>query len=168
MNKLNYTILACIFLLLSASGLKSYSPQGKNFGFGIMLGEPTGLTAKFWTSKDNALAFCLGNSYLGNLRIGADYLWHFNAFNSKIVNMYSGPGIALGIGESSGWWYHNKNKVWYKEDDGIGLGVRGVFGINIVPRNTPLEIFGELGVMVGFLPGTFTNVEGAIGIRYYF
>jgi hypothetical protein len=79
--------------------------------------------------------------------------------------MYSGPGIAIGIGESGGWW---KNKTWDDKDDGIGLGIRGIFGINVVPRNTPLEIFGEIGVMVGVLPGTFTNIEGAIGIRYYF
>lgn len=164
------TLLIIISLIImSTSQLFSFSPKGKDFGFGITLGEPTGLTAKLWTNKENAFVFSLGNSYLGNLRIGADYLWHFNAFKSRIVNMYAGPGLAVGIGESGGWWYHNKNKDWYKEsDDDLGLGVRGVFGINVVPKNTPLEIFGEIGVMVGFLPGTFTNVEGAIGIRYYF
>ena len=164
MKNSTYITLTISLILISTLELMSYSPKGKDFGFGIMLGEPTGLTAKLWTSRDNAFAF-----NVGNFRIGADYLWHFNAFNSKIVNMYSGPGIAIGIGESGGWWYHNKNKVWFREDnDDIGFGVRGVFGINIVPRNTPLEIFGELGVMIGLLPGTFTNVEGAIGIRYYF
>jgi hypothetical protein len=169
MKKFKYICFFTILLLiLSTSVSKSFSPMGRNFGFGIMLGEPTGLTAKVWSSKDEAWVFSLGNSYLGRLRIGADYLWHFNAFNSSVVNMYAGPGFAVGIGESEGWWYHNKNKYYYKEDDEIGFGVRGVFGINIVPKRTPLEIYGEIGVMVGILPATHTNAEGAIGIRFYF
>jgi hypothetical protein len=74
MDKIRYLLSALLVTLISTSVLYSYSPQGKDFGFGIMLGDPTGLTAKMWTQKDNAFAFNLGNSYLGNLRIGADYL----------------------------------------------------------------------------------------------
>ena len=168
MKNFKYAILAIIILLISAPESQSFSPRGKDFGLGIMLGEPTGLTMKIWTQNDEAFAFSLGNSYLGQLRIGMDYLWHFNAFNSNIVNLYAGPGLAVGIGENGGWWYNHKNRTWYKEEDDIGLGVRGVIGINVVPRNSPIEIFCEIGLMIGFLPGTYTNMEGAIGIRYYF
>lgn len=163
-----YALLILIVLLISAPGLLSYSPKNKTFGFGIMVGEPTGLTIKLWTERDKAIAISLGNSYLGSLRIGADYLWHFNAFNSNIVNLYAGPGLAVGFGESGGWWYHNKNKYWYKNENDVGFGVRGVFGMNVVPRNTPLEFFGEIGVLVGIIPASHTNVEGAIGVRFYF
>jgi hypothetical protein len=168
MNKFKYILFIFIIILLSSTGLKSFSPNGKDFGFGIMIGDPTGLTAKIWTQKDRALVFSLGNSYLGNLRLGVDYLWHFNAFNSNIVNLYAGPGMAIGFGESGGWWYQDKNRKWYRSNNDIGLGVRGVFGINIVPKRSPIEIFGEIGVMVGVLPGTYANVEGDIGIRFYF
>jgi len=159
------TILLGIFTLTTLA--TAQSPRGKSFGFGIMLGEPTGLTAKIWTARDEALALHLGNSYMGRLRLGADYLWHFNAFNSRIVNMYAGPGAALGFGASSGWWYKDKKRYWYKEDDDIAFGARGVFGINIIPKNTPLEIFGEIGVMIGLYPIGRANAEGAIGIRFY-
>lgn len=157
--------------MISKMLLEQLSSQLKNkeFGIGIMLGEPTGLTAKLWFEKDQALAISVGNSYLGSLRVGADYLFHFDAFKSRIVNMYAGPGIAAGFGHNGGWWYSHKNHIWYREDDeDIGFGVRGVFGINIVPRRTPLEIFGEIGVMIGIVPGTYANGEGAIGIRFYF
>lgn len=163
-----YTVSLILILLISISESKSFSPKNKTFGFGIMLGEPTGLTAKLWVDKEQAIAFGLGNSYLGAFRLGADYLFHFDAFNSRIVNMYAGPGLAVGFGESGGWWYHNKNKYWYKENDEIGFGVRGVFGINIVPKRTPLEIFGEVGVLIGMVPATRADVEGSIGIRFYF
>ncbi len=165
-----YILISAIltFLVMSALPLKSFAPMGRDFGLGIMIGEPTGLTAKIWTRQNTAFAISLGNSYLGSFRVGLDYVWHFNAFNSSVVNLYAGPGVAIGIGESSGWWYKNNDKYWYKQNDEIGLGVRGLFGINIVPRNTPLEFFGEIGIMVGMVPSTHTNAEGAIGIRYYF
>lgn len=168
MKKLTFALIVIISFIILTQESKSFAPQGKNFGIGVIIGEPTGLTAKIWTQKDMALAFSLGNSYFGSVRIGMDYLWHFNAFNSNIVNLYAGPGAAIGIGESSGWWYKDKDQKWYKSSDEIGLGIRGILGINVVPRNSPIEIFGELGLMVGFLPGTYTNFEGAIGIRFYF
>lgn len=168
MKYFRYAIIVLIILLISAPESQSFSPKGKKLGIGVMLGEPTGFTLKMWTQKDIAFAFSVGNSYLGRLRIGMDYLWHFNAFNSNIVNLYAGPGVAVGIGESGGWWYRDKNKVWYQENDNLGLGARGVLGMNIVPRNSPLEIFGEFGLMIGILPGTYTNFEGSVGIRFYF
>jgi hypothetical protein len=168
MNKFKYSLMVLIFLLLSAPALKSYAPMGRGFGLGVMIGEPTGLTAKIWSGNDVAWALSVGNSYLGSLRIGADYLWHFNAFNSNVINMYAGPGLAVGIGESSGWWYSNRDRTFYKEPNDIGVGIRGLIGINIVPRNTPIEFFGEVGLMVGVLPASHTNVEAAFGIRFYF
>ncbi|MDQ1267104.1 MAG: hypothetical protein QG635_2257 [Bacteroidota bacterium] len=168
MKRFRLVLFTLIIFVMCFSVTKSFAPKDKNFGLGVILGEPTGLTAKLWLHNNSAFAFCLGNSYLGTLRVGVDYLWHFNAFNSSIVSLYAGPGIAIGIGESSGWLYVNKDRKWYRADDNIGLGARAVFGVNIVPRNTPLEFFGEIGVLVGFNPTIYTNVEGAIGFRFYF
>lgn len=168
MKTFKYALLLIMSFLILTPESNAFSPKGRNFGIGVIVGEPTGLTAKIWTQKDIALALSIGNSYLGSLRIGMDYLWHFNAFNSSAVNLYAGPGVAVGIGESSGWWYKDKDQKWYKGSDEIGLGVRGVLGINIVPRDSPIEIFGEAGLMVGVLPGTYANFEGALGIRFYF
>ncbi len=168
MKILKNVFFALLLIVMFVSTLKSFSPMGRDFGLGLMIGEPTGLTAKIWTHQSTAFALSIGNSYMGNLRIGADYLWHFNAFNSNVINMYVGPGIAIGIGESGGWWYKNDNKYWYKQNDEIGVGLRGLLGFNIVPRNTPLEFFGELGLMFGFVPASQSKLEGAVGFRYYF
>ena len=169
MKKITYFLIMIAFIISLTSESKCYAPLNRPFGFGIMLGEPTGLTAKLWVANDQALAFSLGNSYLGALRLGADYLFHFNAFRTNVVNLYAGPGVAVGFGESEGWWYvHDEDRFWFKRANDVGFGIRGVFGINIVPRRVPLEIFGEIGVLVGLLPGTHVNAEGAVGIRYYF
>lgn len=168
MKIISITLWTVLFLLMSVSESKSFAPQGRDFGLGLMAGEPSGLTAKIWTYNDRAFALSLGSSYLGSIRVGVDYLWHFNAFNSKVVNMYAGPGVAIGIGESGGWWYSNRNKTWYKENDDLGFGVRGLVGINIVPRTAPLEFFVEVGLMLGLPSPLRTNFEGALGFRYYF
>lgn len=161
-------IIATVF----AIGLNLYAqgPRGKDFGFGIMLGEPTGLTGKFWTNNENAFAISLGSSYFGGLRITGDYLWHLNVFNSSIIKLYTGPGVALGFGDGNDWIYEKdkgNDKFFYRDDDDFGLAARGVFGLNIIPRRTPLEIFVEVGVLVGLMPNFGTAGEAAIGIRFY-
>ncbi|HZW40514.1 MAG TPA: hypothetical protein VFF33_14540 [Ignavibacteriaceae bacterium] len=158
-----------ILLMLLSITEMAQSPQGKKFGFGIILGDPTGGTLKYWTTNQNALVFDIGGSYFGSPRIGVDYLWHFDAFNSNIVKMYAGPGAALGIGEGRRIWYRNKggDEFYIRSSGESALALRGVFGINVVPRATPLEMFLDIGVLFGISPGFGTAVDAAIGIRFY-
>ena len=155
-------------LLISVNILYPQPPQGRTFGFGLILGEPLGATAKIWTSRTNAIALAIGGSYYGSPRIGADYLWHFNAFNTPVVNLYAGPGIVLGFGEyRSGWWY-KKDKFYYPDENrSLGVAVRGVMGINVVPRNTPIEIFLEAAPLISISPRSFSAFDLALGIRFY-
>ncbi len=156
-------LLLGIFLItIITTNLFAQSPGRKDLGFGIILGEPTGVTVKYWTNYDNAFVFDLGSSYFGSPRLNADYLWHFNVFNSDIANLYAGPGLSLGFGEGYGFWDKN-----FRVNSGTEVGVRGVFGVNILPRRTPLEIFGEIGVLVGLAPDFGSGIDGAIGLRFY-
>ncbi len=160
-------ILLVGFIILFA-GIKpaqaQFAPGGKEFGFGIIIGDPTGGTAKLWLTRDNALAFHLGASYFGSPRIGVDYLWHFDAFRSNIVNLYAGPGGVIGFGKGDGFWYRGR---FVRVHDDVGIGGRAVFGINIVPVRTPLEIFVELGVLIAFVPDFGSAADAALGIRFY-
>ena len=164
LRKINFFCTLVILLTGIETTNAQYAPEGKEFGFGIILGDPTGGTAKLWLSGDNALAFHLGASYFGSPRIGVDYLWHFDAFNSNIVNLYAGPGGVIGIGEGKGFWY---KKRFIRTGNDIGIGGRAMFGINIVPLRSPLEIFIELGVLIAFAPDFGSAADAAIGIRFY-
>lgn len=167
----NIKLLAIIITLIAASiTATAQGPKGNAFGFGLMGGEPSGITIKYFTSKENAFDAYLGSSYFGKLRIGGDYLWHFNAFNSNIVKMHAGIGAAFGFGRGEGFFYKNnkKDKFYYWEDNSsVGIATRALVGIDIVPRNTPIEIFFELGPLVGISPSFGSNFEGALGIRFY-
>lgn len=163
MKKTICFLLSILFFYFIGNSF-AQSPEGKNFGFGIVLGDPTGGTAKFWTSRQNAFALSLGKSYFRSPRIGVDYLWHFNPFNTNTANLYAGVGGVIGFGEGNGFWYKGK---YFRTNDEVGLGARGLFGINFVPKETPLEIFFEFGVLMALIPDFDTGADVGLGIRFY-
>jgi hypothetical protein len=156
--------LVIIFTILLFTNVNAQSPEGKNFGFGVMVGDPTGGTLKFFTDKDNAFVIDFGASYFGSPRIGMDYLWQFNPFRSNIANLYAGAGAALGLGKGEGIYYKNR---LIRENNNTGIGVRGVFGVNVIPPRTPLEIFLEFGVLVALAPHSDSFADIGLGMRFY-
>ena len=160
-------ILFCMILGLMMIMAKPISAQDHGFGMGIILGEPTGLSAKLWTSRDNALDFALGLGlggdrikYKGNydntgrVHFHMDYLWHaFNAISStERFPLYYGIGGRFNTG--GGY-------------DG-SLGVRGVFGIAWFPHSTPIDVFFELVPVFQVTPLTGLGFDAGLGIRYFF
>ena len=163
MQKLVFIIMF-LFITGYLTEVFPQSPQRKDFGFGIIFGDPTGGTLKFWSNNHNAFVVDVGASFFGKPRIGLDYLWHFDAFNSDIAYLYAGPGGAIGFGKGDGFWYDDK---FHRTRDEIGIGARGVFGLNVVPRNTPLEIFFEIGMLLGLVPDFGSAADVAVGMRFY-
>ncbi len=157
-----FSIILMIFFYYSDS--LAQSPEGKDFGFGIMVGDPTGATLKFFTHRDNAFVIDLGASYFGSPRIGVDYLWQFNAFNSNIANLYAGAGGTIGFGKGNGFYYRDK---YIREKNNVGLGARGIFGVNFIPPNTPLEVFFEIGVLLALTPDFGSSADIGLGMRFY-
>src|SRR4030065_2816368 len=97
-----FTIVLGLMMILA----KPITAQDHGFGMGIILGEPTGLSAKAWTSSDNAFDFALAWSFRdyhrdndnnnndGDVLLQADYVWHF--FNAISVSSGKLP-IYVGI-----------------------------------------------------------------------
>ncbi len=146
---------------------KPANAQDHGFGIGLIFGEPTGLSAKLWTSKDNAFDFGLGLSvggdrisYKGHYDNGTrihfhmDYLWHaFNAINSsERFPLYYGIGGRI----NSGGGYD------------ASIGVRGVFGIAWFPHSTPIDIFVELVPVLQLTSSMGLGIDAGLGIRYFF
>lgn len=167
---------ALVLLLLAGLSIPAMAqgPKGKSFGVGFSLGDPTAVSFRFWTSRENSWDLAVGASYLGNPHVHGDYLWHFNdAFNSRIVSLYAGVGAALGFGDKHDGWvlirYKKGKDYWYYGDrnDDLVVAAKGTFGLNIIPRNTPLDIFLELNPIIGISPGFGFDIMPALGIRFY-
>jgi hypothetical protein len=47
------------------------------------------------------------------------------------------------------------------------VAAKGTFGLNIIPRNTPLDIFLEVNPIIGISPGFGFDIMPSLGIRFY-
>lgn len=167
-----FSVVAGILIL--ANTLSAQGPKGKSFGIGLSLGEPTAVTARFWTSRQNSWDAAIGKSHIGNPHLHADYLWHINdAFDSRIVSLYAGVGAIAGFGSKGEYVLVKFGKGPFKEhwyydaDNDVALAAKGTFALNIIPRNTPIDIFLELNPVLGLSPGFGFDFMLAIGVRFY-
>ena len=144
------SIIAFLAMLLSFS----LQAQDSGLGIGVMLGEPTGLSAKIWTTRQMALDAGLAWSFFGNgyLRIHSDLLWHREVFevDSGRLPIYYGVGAKLLLASD------------------LGFGIRVPVGIAYYFDEAPVDIFVELVPGLDLLPGTALDLDLAIGARYFF
>jgi len=64
------------FIILSLAITTFAFSVPKKFGIGIMLGEPTGISLKYWINRDTAVAGGLAWSLGGYLHVHGDFLIH--------------------------------------------------------------------------------------------
>ncbi|MGD8426229.1 MAG: hypothetical protein PVH63_01300 [Balneolaceae bacterium] len=156
MKKLLTVTLFSLFLTISFNSLSQAQQADKNLGIGIMVGEPTGLTLKSWTSSQNALdvglAWSLGRYDAINLQ--ADYLWHnynvFNEVDSGTLPFYYGIG----------------GRVILAENDAV-IGARVPVGINYLFEDSPVGLFLEVAPILNVAPATDFDIDGSLGVRFY-
>ncbi len=139
-----------LFLFISASVFA----QG-NFGLGIMVGEPTGLSFKYFMNSNNAIDGGVAWSFKrkASLHIHADYLFH----SYDLISVGSGKlPVYYGIG----------GRIRAAED--AELGLRIPVGMSYIFPGNNVDIFVELVPVLDLIPETDFSFNGAIGVRYYF
>ena len=143
------------------------SPE--RFGLGLNIGNVvTGVTAKLWATSTVALQGAVGEGPLGNnLRFHFDLLFSPNQWTSSdsqyIVPIYAGIGGVLAHDFSSG----------NGASDSEG-GFRIPFGMSILVRGNPIELFFEIAPEFTVRSNTVVRgkytlyIDGAMGARYFF
>lgn len=143
-----------IFFLISGLFAINMLAQDNGFGIGIILGEPTGISAKSWisskTAADAAVAWSLHDP---SLHIHADFLVHY--FNLITIGegqlpLYFGLGARIKLANET------------------HFGARIPVGFDYLFDDAPLDIFFELVPILDFVPSTAFDLNAAIGIRYFF
>jgi hypothetical protein len=133
-------------------------------GLGIIIGEPTGVTAKLYLADDQAVQGAIGGSFVANAwQLHAEYVFHpwiLQDRDTFVLPVYLGPGLRFMRYNDGG----DNDAAHY------ALGIRAVIGLLFDFKNVPLDVFVEAG---GVLEYDFTKSGGiganlGAGIRYYF
>lgn len=147
----SFVFVGLVALLLCGNA----SAQDRGFGLGIILGEPTGLSAKLWTGNstaiDGAVSWSSGRNNV--LHLHADYLIH----NFNLIKVEKGEfPFYYGIG----------GRVKLTSDPTVG--VRIPVGLEYIFASAPVGIFLEIVPVLDLVPNSDFDINAGLGVRYFF
>jgi len=147
--RLKRVVLLAFLLACLNAGLMA---QPEQFGIGLVLFDPSGLTAKAWLGRGTAVSGAIGWSEEKDhdLDIQADFLFYDRrvAGDSNLdLDAYIGVG----------------GKIIFRDND--AAWVRIPFGLDFRLKRTPFNLFFEVAPSFNF---RIARVSGAIGFRYIF
>ncbi len=129
---------------------------GNEVSIGMVAPSPSGLSAKFWTSRDTAIdLFSQWGSKDRHLQIHADYLTHdFQQLEAEegALPLYFGFGVRLRATASSA----------------PRIGIRIPIGVSYLWAAAPIDFFAEVGPRANIIPHTSFAVDLMVGLRYRF
>jgi len=148
------TILFLILIFLTPSS-RGMAYEKNDFGLGIILGSPTGLSGKFWLGKSIAFDAAAAWSFSreGRFQIHGDYLWHnFNLIKVEEGSfpLYYGLGFRVNFGDET------------------EAGVRFPIGLEYLFPRAPFDVFIEVVPILRVIQKTDFEIDGAIGARFFF
>lgn len=124
-------------------------------GIGAMLGNPTGLNAKYWLDEnvaiDGGLALSWGKH--SDLSLHSDYLMHNKG--AFFLNEVHPLDLYYGLG----------GRMEFADD--LELGVRVPVGLAHRLVEQPADVFAEIAPIVDFIGTTGVEIHFAVGGRYY-
>jgi hypothetical protein len=159
------TLVILMVVVLAAFSLTAAPKKSANgirpglFELGVYLGQPSGLSAKYWMNGKNAIdgvaAWGFGPAGTGHMVVAADYLFNFLdvvKIEKETFPLYVGAGAVMGIDMGGG----------------LSLGARVPLGALYIFREVPLEISLEIVPVLYLFPATSFSGMGGIGVRYCF
>jgi hypothetical protein len=160
-------VLLLLLLLISAAMAEARVEDPKyHYGVGLFLGEPTGLTGKYWVNNKEAYDLTVSFRFSSYLYLSGAYLYHnYDVFKNieepGSMALYYGGGFRL-IADSD----HNYRKHYDDKTYDAIFGLRGTIGVNYIFPNNPLEIFIELSPIMNIVPATDLDFSAGLGIRF--
>ena len=127
-------IVGIAILVLAGSA----TAQGR-WGIGIILGEPTGISGKLWTSERTAIDAAAAWSFSDDaaFHLHADYLLH----NFDLIEVDRGKlPVYFGVG----------GRVKFESDSKVG--VRIPVGLTYIFEGMPIDIFFEVVPLLDLIP----------------
>ena len=143
--------LSCAFAQPSHA-VTSRIGGAQDLGIGLALGQPMGVTTKYWLTSTNAVDGFMGYHFNHNFDAHMDYLFHsYSSFDVSSGRMpfYIGVGGRILLGDNS------------------QLGVRIPLGFSYLPPSQPVEYFVELAPVIQIATSIGADIDGQLGFRIY-
>lgn len=157
-----FSLLVLGFLLLVLLPAQSLLARGSRsdmsgeLAIGMATPAPTGISIKFWASRDTAYDIFSEWSFSDNFyHFHADYLIH--DFNQVYADAADAP-VYYGFGV----------RVEQEKGEDTVTGARIPFGISYLSQTTPFDLFAEAAPRIDLTPSTNFGVDVQVGIRYRF
>ncbi len=132
------------------------SPAGADVGLGVIVGEPTAFSVKWWNDGRTAIDGAIGWSFTeGDFYAHGDYLWHRTV---RADNVDSGFPLYYGIGA----------RLLLRDDKDSKVGVRIPIGLDYLFDNGRFDVFVEIAPIFNVVPKTDFDLSGGVGARFYF
>lgn len=128
------------------------APPPTHPGVGVVLGEPTGGTLRWFLSANRSLDFGVG--YSGDAALWLDHAWH--AWDLS-------PRFPKGEGDL---WVSAGGRLEFAKD--TEFGVRTLVGLSYWFPGRPVELFGYAGPVFRMAPDGGVDADGGVGVRFYF
>ena len=131
--------------------------SGDRFGAGLILGEPTGASLKYWLNDTMALDGAIGWSFHRetDLHLHSDVLWHkFDLFSVPEGRL----PLYFGVGARVKFRNHGDDQV----------GIRVPVGVSYIFDKAPVDIFLEVAPIIDFTPSIRGGFTAGIGARFWF
>lgn len=160
-----------VFVLALNPSLAHAAELGRPLGLGILLGDPSAVTGKYWLNQQEAIDAGIAFSFSDSFLLYADYLFHYpGAFkqNNKFINElspYIGVGGLMAMTSSN---RDNADRFYGRTSGSFGLAVRVPLGIEWQLPKPSIGVFVEFVPGLSLVPSTSGLIQGGLGIRYYF
>jgi len=132
-------------------------------GIGLIIGEPTGISAKLYLSDDKAIQAAVGSAFIGGgLQAHGDFVlhpWILQDRSSFVLPVYLGPGVRFID------YYGGRSGTSH-----FAAGMRAVIGLLFDFKDVPLDVFVEVAGVgeYDFTKGWGATLNAGAGVRYYF
>ena len=141
-------------LLVLACAVPAHASKGQ-FGLGLIVGQPTGVTGALEISDHTAVDGAVGLGFFNDRNFYA----HLE-FDYYFPTLAHGDALDLSLYIGVGGFF-----VAHKDAE---LGARAPVGLSFDFNSAPIQIFLEAAFLLGVAPDGYFEVRGAAGFRYYF
>ncbi len=154
MKKILFFSMVLLLVARSTQAQVSRSEINPRFEIGVVIGEPTGISAKYWLTRHDAIDASAAWSFSdgGNFDLYVDYLRHFFHFgyDAGELPLFFGLGAAALLGDDS------------------SMKIRVSLGAEFLFARAPLSLILIVAPTVELVPDTELGMNAGIQVHLVF